>query len=189
MPRGPDGPPVACPAIARFDLPCPGTGEPSVARRHRLLMTRPHPIEARQMRSGFAVPTGEPRVARLIPLRHSDAMTTAQFAHETPAGEFVRQANRFTNRITADSDSAPGEGPDALGRWPVESDRYRLVWSRACPWAHRARIVWGVLGLTEVISLATVDPIRDDAGWRFTLDPEGQDPVLGIKYLSEAYRA
>ena len=116
-------------------------------------------------------------------------MTTAQFAHETPAGEFVRQVNRFTDRITRDSDSGPGEGPDALGRWPVESGRYRLVWSRACPWAHRARIVWGLLGLTEVISLATVDPIRDEDGWRFTLDPGGRDPVLGIKYLAEAYLA
>jgi putative glutathione S-transferase len=135
-----------------------------------------------------AVPTGEPHVARVIPLRHSDPMTTAQFARETPAGEFVRQVNRFTDRITRDSDSAPGEGPDALGRWPVESGRYRMVWSRACPWAHRARIVWGLLGLTEVISLATVDPIRDEDGWRFTLDPGGRDPVLGIKYLAEAYR-
>lgn len=116
-------------------------------------------------------------------------MTTAQFAQETHSGEFVRQANRFTDRIARDSDSSPGEGPDALGRWPVEPGRYRLVWSRACPWAHRARIVWGLLGLTDVISLATVDPIRDDAGWRFTLDPEAQDPVLGITYLSQAYRA
>ena len=98
-------------------------------------------------------------------------MTSAQFAHETPSGVFVRQANRFTNRITRDSDSAPGDGPDPLGRWPVESGRYRLVWSRACPWAHGARIVWGLLGVKEVISLATVDPIRDEDGWRFTLDP------------------
>jgi len=113
-------------------------------------------------------------------------MATAQFARETPSGVFVRQTNRFTDRITRDSDSAPGEGPDALGRWPVEPGRYRLVWSRACPWAHRARIVWGLLGLTEVISLATVDPIRDEDGWRFTLDLGGRDPVLGIKYLREA---
>jgi hypothetical protein len=31
--------------------------------------------------------------------------------------------------------------------------------------------VWGLLGVKEVISLATVDPIRDEDGWRFTLDP------------------
>jgi len=104
--------------------------------------------------------------------------TKAQFAKETGSrGEFVRQKNRFTDRITAD-----GSSP-----WPVEPGRYRLVWSRACPWAHRAVIVRRLLGLEDVISLATVDPIRDERGWRFTLDPGGRDPVLGIEFLSEAY--
>jgi len=115
----------------------------------------------------------------------------AQFAPETSKrGEFVRQANRFTDRITADSASAPGGGPDEHGRWPLEPGRYRLIWSRACPWAHRARIVLGLLGLLglgEAISLGTVDPLRDERGWRFTLDPDGRDPVLGIELLSEAY--
>jgi putative glutathione S-transferase len=32
-----------------------------------------------------------------------------------------------------------------------------------------------------------VDPIRDERGWRFTLDPDGRDPELGIGFLSEAY--
>jgi len=105
---------------------------------------------------------------------------TAQFQAETSSrGEFVRQPNRFTGRITADGSSG----------WPVEPHRYRLVWCRACPWAHRARIVLGLLGLDSVISLATVDPIRDERGWRFTLDPGGRDPVLGIEFLAEAYRA
>jgi glutathionyl-hydroquinone reductase len=94
-------------------------------------------------------------------------------------GRFERQPNRFRTRITAD-------GRDG---WPVEAGRYRLVWSRACPWAHRAVIVRGLLGLESAISLATVDPIRDEKGWRFTLDPGGRDPVLGISYLSEAYLA
>jgi putative glutathione S-transferase len=114
---------------------------------------------------------------------------TAQFAAESSAGAFVRQANRFTDRITRDSTSAPGEGPDDRRRWPVEPGRYRLVWSRACPWAHRSVIVRGLLGLEEAISLGTVDPIRDERGWRFTLDPGGRDPVLGIAFLAEAYHA
>jgi glutathionyl-hydroquinone reductase len=114
---------------------------------------------------------------------------TAQFSAETPAGTFVRQANRFTDRITRDSTSAPGEGPDGQRRWPVEPGRYRLIWSRACPWAHRSVIVRGLLGLEDAISLGTVDPVRDERGWRFTLDPDGRDPVLGIAFLSEAYRA
>nr|WP_284289847.1 hypothetical protein [Angustibacter aerolatus] len=68
--------------------------------------------------------------------------TTGQFAGETgTGGEWKRQRNRFAGRITTDSDSAPGEGPDAEGRWPVEPGRYRLVVSLACPWAHRSVIV------------------------------------------------
>lgn len=102
----------------------------------------------------------------------------AQFAAETDrAGSFRRQPNRFTDR--------PSREPGA--RWPVEAGRYRLVWSRACPWAHRSRIVLGLLGLDEVISIGTVDPVRDERGWRFTLDGNGRDPVLGIGHLSEAY--
>jgi putative glutathione S-transferase len=114
---------------------------------------------------------------------------TAQFTGETPAGAFVRQSNRFTDRITRDSTAPPGAGPDEQGRWPVEPGRYRLIWSRACPWAHRSVIVRGLLGLEDAISLGTVDPIRDERGWRFTLDPGGRDPVLGIAYLADAYRA
>jgi putative glutathione S-transferase len=116
-------------------------------------------------------------------------MTAPQFAAEQRSGEFVRQPNRFTDRITRDSTAPRGGGPDERGHWPVEPDRYRLVWSRACPWAHRAMIVRGLLGLTDAIGLATVDPIRDERGWRFTLDPGGRDPVLGIALLSEAYQA
>jgi glutathionyl-hydroquinone reductase len=102
----------------------------------------------------------------------------AQFVKETGrGGEFVRQRNRFTDRITADGGSG----------WPAEPGRYRLVWSRACPWAHRSVIVRALLGLDDAISLATVDPIRDERGWRFTLDPDGRDPVLGVAFLSEAY--
>ena len=86
----------------------------------------------------------------------------------------MRQANRFTDRITADGSSG----------WRAEPGRYRLVVSLACPWAHRAIIVRRLLGLEDAISLAVVDPIRDERGWRFTLDEGGRDPVLGIEYLS-----
>jgi putative glutathione S-transferase len=107
-------------------------------------------------------------------------MATAQVAAEiSTRGEFVRQPNRFTDRITAGGSS----------RWPVEPGRYRLVVSLACPWAHRAVIVRRLLGLEDAISLAVVDPIRDERGWRFTLDPGGEDPVLGIRFLRDAYRA
>ncbi|MFI2433405.1 glutathione S-transferase family protein [Streptomyces sp. NPDC018693] len=90
---------------------------------------------------------------------------------------FRRSPSHFTDRITAD-------GRDG---WPVERGRYRLVVSRACPWASRAVISRRLLGLEDALSMAVADPIQDDRSWRFTLDPDGRDPVLGIRFLSEAY--
>ncbi|MBB5938704.1 glutathione S-transferase family protein [Streptomyces zagrosensis] len=92
---------------------------------------------------------------------------------------FKRSASHFTDRITAD-------GRDG---WPVEAGRYRLVVSRACPWASRAVISRRLLGLEGALSMAITDPLQDDRSWRFTLDPDGRDPVLGIRFLSEAYDA
>ncbi|GGS69273.1 glutathione S-transferase family protein [Streptomyces cinerochromogenes] len=90
---------------------------------------------------------------------------------------FTRSRSHFTDRITAD-------GRDG---WPVEAGHYRLVVSRACPWASRAVISRRLLGLEEALPMAVADPVQDDRSWRFTLDPGGRDPVLGIRFLSEAY--
>jgi glutathionyl-hydroquinone reductase len=97
----------------------------------------------------------------------------------TDDGRYERQPFRFTDRITAD-------GRDG---WPVEADRYRLVVSRACPWASRALVTRRLMGLEKAISLAVADPIQDDRSWRFSLDPGGVDPVLGIAFLANAYHA
>ncbi|MFR9724389.1 glutathione S-transferase family protein [Streptomyces sp. MS19] len=93
--------------------------------------------------------------------------------------KFNRSRSHFTDRVTADSRDG----------WPVEAGRYRLVVSRACPWASRALVSRRLLGLEDALSLAVADPIQDDRSWRFTLDPDGRDPVLGIHHLSEAYDA
>lgn len=44
-----------------------------------------------------------------------------------------------------------------------------------------------LLGLEDALSMAITDPVQDDRSWRFTLDPDGRDPVLGIRFLAEAY--
>jgi putative glutathione S-transferase len=95
-------------------------------------------------------------------------------------GSFVRQDNCFVTPF--------GSGK---GELPVEAGRYRLIWTRACPWATRQTIVLGLLGLNGAISIGTVDPVRpktEQADWAFTLDPGGVDPVLKIHVLSEAYK-
>ncbi len=94
-------------------------------------------------------------------------------------GEFKRDTNYITTRITAD-------GRDG---YPVEPGRYRLVAARACPWANRTLIVRRLLGLEPVLSLGLCGPTHDKLSWTFDLDPGGVDPVLDIPRLREAYLA
>ena len=100
-------------------------------------------------------------------------------AYVNPAGEFTRDQRYIATRITAD-------GRDGF---PVEAGRYRLVVSRACPWANRAIIVRRLLGLEDALSMAVAGPTHDERSWTFDLDPGGRDPVLGIERLQEAFLA
>ncbi|GGQ55030.1 glutathione S-transferase family protein [Couchioplanes azureus] len=93
------------------------------------------------------------------------------------SGEFTRDQRYIATRITAD-------GRDG---YPVEPGRYRLVVSRACPWANRAIIVRRLLGLEDVLSMGVAGPTHDERSWTFDLDPGGRDPVLGIERLQEAF--
>ena len=106
-------------------------------------------------------------------------VATSEKVHEIDSsGAFVRQKNSFTASF--------GNGP---GELPVEPGRYRLIWTPLCPWATRQMIVLKLLGLSDVISTGTVSPVRTEQGWEFSLDPEGRDPVLGIRFLPEIYAA
>jgi putative glutathione S-transferase len=100
-------------------------------------------------------------------------------AYVNPAGEFSRDQNYISTRITAD-------GRDG---YPVEPGRYRLIVSRACPWANRAIIVRRLLGLEDVLSMGIAGPTHDARSWTFDLDPGGRDPVLGIERLQDAFFA
>jgi len=66
-----------------------------------------------------------------------------------PSGEFNRDTEYVSTRITAD-------GRDG---YPVEPGRYRLIVSRACPWASRAIVVRRLLGQERPVRAL----IRSDA--------------------------
>jgi putative glutathione S-transferase len=100
-------------------------------------------------------------------------------AYVNPSGEFTRDQRYISTRITED-------GRDG---YPVEPGRYRLIVSRACPWANRAIIVRRLLGLEDVLSMGIAGPTHDQRSWTFDLDPDGRDPVLGIERLQEAFFA
>ena len=94
-------------------------------------------------------------------------------------GSFNRQKNTFTTPFG-----------NQEGELAVEAGRYRLLWTAVCPWAHRSVIARSLLGLEEVISLGTASPMRPrlpHVDWEFSLDKDGVDPVLGIRYMSEIY--
>ena len=98
-------------------------------------------------------------------------------AYVAGGGEFNRDTNYITTRITAD-------GRDG---YPVEPGRYRLIVARACPWANRTIIVRRLLGLEDVLSIGFCGPTHDERSWTFDLDPGGVDPVLKIPRLQDAY--
>jgi glutathionyl-hydroquinone reductase len=78
------------------------------------------------------------------------------------SGKFIRKSSEFRDRI------AEGELFD------VETGRYHLYISHACPWAHRTLITRKVLGLENHISVDVVDwRMNSDGSWSFNPEEEG----------------
>src|ERR1700722_14821809 len=93
-------------------------------------------------------------------------------------GSFQRQQSSFRNFVSDDGSTD----------FPLESGRYHLYVSRACPWAHRTLIARVLMGLQDAFSVSYVDPYRDPRGRAFPGNGY-TDPINGFAYLMEAYRA
>jgi len=93
-------------------------------------------------------------------------------------GKFERQASKFRDNISNDEDA----------KYPVESGRYHLYVSLACPWAHRALIFRKLKGLEEHIDVSVVHPEMLDNGWEFKKYPGStEDKLYGFDYAHQIY--
>ena len=94
------------------------------------------------------------------------------------SGKFVRKSSEFRDRI----------GTNEL--FGVESGRYHLYVSDACPWAHRTLITRTLLGLDTHITVDTVDwRMNTNGSWSFNPEEEGAtaDTVNGETSLEGVY--
>jgi putative glutathione S-transferase len=106
-------------------------------------------------------------------LRDGRWESVATYADER-SGEFVRQASRFRQRVTADGSSG----------FKAEPGRYHLYVAHACPWCHRTMIFRTLKQLTGVISMSAVEPLMLENGWSFR-EP---DPLTGARHIYEIYQ-
>jgi putative glutathione S-transferase len=86
--------------------------------------------------------------------------------------------------VTADG----AAGPTGGSGFRAERGRYHLYASIGCPWATRVLIACKLKRLEHVVSVAIVDPVMTDQGWRFGHDPGVDlDGVNGATYFHEIY--
>ncbi len=115
---------------------------------------------------------------------------------ELASGAFLRQRSRFRDWVGID----PRTG--TASEFAVESGRYHLYVSLACPWCHRAVIVHELAGLGDALGVSYAAPFRDERGWafngeRFEVTGDSSEPwvgeyvdrVHGWELMSEAYSA
>ena len=93
-------------------------------------------------------------------------------------GEFVRQDAQFRNTIGANSE------------FPVESNRYHLYVSLACPWAHRTLIFRTIKKLEQHIGVTVVKAEMLGHGWELSdeaISSFEKSPIENIQYMHEVY--
>ena len=93
-------------------------------------------------------------------------------------GKFERQASKFRDSISNSEDAT----------FPVESGRYHLYVSLACPWAHRALIFRKLKELEAHIDVSVVHPEMLNEGWEFKDYPGSTgDKLYGFDYAHQIY--
>ncbi len=99
-------------------------------------------------------------------------------------GGFVRQPSSFRSWVTPDG----RPGPTGAGGFAAEPGRYHLYAALICPWATRTLIARRLKRLEAVLSVAIVEPVLTDQGWRFGDHPGAdRDGLNGATYLHEIY--
>jgi putative glutathione S-transferase len=100
-------------------------------------------------------------------------------------GGFVRQVSSFRSWVTPDG----AAGPTGDGGFRAEPGRYHLYASFGCPWATRVLIARKLKRLEDVVSVAIVEPMMTEQGWRFGDYPGAdRDGVNGATYLPDLYK-
>ena len=95
-------------------------------------------------------------------------------------GSFVRAVSPYRNFITSPQ----------IGDYPAEKNRYNLIVSLACPWAHRTLLYRALLNLEDVIDVSIVNPISYPNGWTFeTFKDVINNTGIELRYLRELYLA
>lgn len=94
---------------------------------------------------------------------------------KTKDNEYHRQVQKFHDSF--------GE------KYEVESGRYHLYVSYACPWAHRTLIMRALKGLEDFIDYSVVSPDMLDDGWSFQKSFKGStgDKVYELSFLRDLY--
>ena len=94
-------------------------------------------------------------------------------------GAFIRQPNAFIQPFG-----------DKEGDLKAEAGRYAIYWAHGCNWSNRPVIARDILGLQDVIKDETTSHSGETNvyGHGFSHEPNFEDPLTGVHFLSEFYK-